>query len=225
MATSRPKHTLAVALAILGWVLPTAWPGHGVLLGFNEVRDPDWYYSIGYMIEAGWFSQAYVFEDTWEGGHGHTGPYFPWRLGRAIPLIFVASVVLLTTGLPVGVPLTIFWALAGGMLAGWGVATHFAAPVPVRSMVLLLVYIAYGFGVRFVTRRLPPMGKGRRSRIRALLALGFYPTWLVALGATMLVPPFFGAIAYLSSLAILLHHSWKDSGSARRIDSRGGVAR
>ncbi len=225
MATWKQKAALAVALAMIGWVLPTAWPGHGVLLGFDEIRDPHWYYSIGYMIEAGWFSQAYVFEDTWEGGRGHTGPYYPWRLGRAIPLIFVTSVVLLTTRLPVGLPLTILWALAGGLLAGWGIATHFAAPFPVRSAVLLLVYAAYGLGVRLVSRRLSAMGKGRRSRIRAILALVFYPAWLVTLGATMLVPPFLGAIAYLSSLGILLHHSWKDSGSARRIDSRGGVAR
>ncbi len=197
------KRALIVALAVAGWILPTVWPGHGVLLGYDEPRDPDWYYSIAYLIEAGWFSPALVFEDTWEGGHGHTGPYFPWRVGQAIPLVFVASVILLAIRLPIAIFLTLSWSLAGSGLAAWGIATHYVPPFPVRSAILLSVVVVYWIAFWLVLRRQSRADARSYRRIQAALALAFYPIWLIALSATMMVPPFLGAVAYMASLAVL----------------------
>lgn len=198
----RKRKLAIVALAVAGWIFPTYLPGYGALVGFDAPRDPDWYYSIGYIIEANWFSQAAVFEDTWEGGHGHTGPYFPWRLGQMIPLIFVASVILLTACPPVATPLTIFWFMASMTLATWSIVTHFVPNKPTVSTVLFLALVGYWLISSLVLRR-----QRRRpatyAQKRAVVALAFYPLWLITLGAMMLVPPFIGAAAYVTCLVIL----------------------
>ncbi len=76
------------------------------------------------------------------------------HLGRAIPLVFVASVVLLVTRMRGSMVIALMWTLAGCGATVWGITTLFVPPLSIRSGILLLVAFAYGLVVWVVFRRL-----------------------------------------------------------------------
>lgn len=236
-----PGVYLAAAFVLLGFVLPKLWPGYGLVVGVDGIREPanDYYWLEIRIAESGFLNLAAIRENTWEGSHGHNsfkGYWIPGLLLSILPALIAIVLIAVRLGWPrwfqhaKGKCLVFMTALTAAWLgilvnAAWWWARHVAYEHGNTAGVVFAMALGTALGFALLVNL-----KGRTQPLPRLWAYWFRmcSMWMLAylawVGLALWVQgtlPFLGFVCSVGGALILAISAQQNiSGPAKKVWER-----